>query len=34
MDEEGYSGVVDQIQRFLGGRVRGHDDNWIGIERR
>ena len=34
MYEKGYSGVVDQVQRLFGSRVRGHDDNWIGIERR
>lgn len=34
MDKKGYSRVIDQVQRLLGSRVRGHDDNWIGIERR
>ena len=34
MDKKRYSGVVNQVQRLLRGRVRGHDDNWIGIEGR
>ena len=34
MDKKGYSGVVNQVQRLLRSRVRGHDDNWIGIEGR
>ena len=34
MDEEGYARVVDEVDGLFGGRVRGHDDDWVGVEGR
>ena len=31
MDEEGDSGVGEEMVGFTGGRVGGHDDGWEGV---
>ena len=34
VNEEGDAGVGDQVRCFLGGRIRRHDDDGSGVERR
>lgn len=34
MDEYGYPGVVYQVESLFRRRVRGHDDDWVGVEGR
>lgn len=34
MHEEGHSRVINQIQSLFGRWVRGHYNNWVGVEGR
>jgi len=33
MHEEGYSGVVNEVEGLFRGGIRGHDNYWTGVER-
>lgn len=32
MDEEGYPRVMNQVQSLFRRRVRGHNNDWVGVE--